>query len=192
MVEGRNNDFDYYSKLADIWSSQADTYWTSYNIFLVIEGLILVAVFQAHSIDNSGSRLALVISLFGYIITLAWLLSGNRRLLALRITSQQARYLEVKLFGSELANGKVQDYFPMFFTSNYAIFKKKVDGLKDHENEIREYFKQEKGMINRTRLELWQNQLAGFSESNIMTLVTPMAFLTLWAFLSLWALFNPI
>ncbi len=185
------SNFDYYSRLIDIWSHQDESFWTSYNIFLVMQGIIIVAIFQAYSVEKVGHFIAVIIAVFGFLITIAWLYSGNRRKAAIRLTSQQARYLEKKIFLDELKMdnnepaGDVTDYFPMFFSGNRAVFSHPPITLEPYELKIKEYYNSNlkqgcRGKINR--------HFSSKSESDIMTLWVPFLFIIIWVVLLLWAL----
>jgi len=180
---------DYYNTLVEIWRHQDTSFWASLNIFLIIEGMMIVAFFQAKGIEQNGENLGFYILIFGIFITIVWLFSGNRRKYAIRLTSLQGRCLEEKIFTEELGiinkipTGNVKDYFPMFFTGNHAFFTPlKKSSLKPHEEEIKAYvnniIKSPKTL--KEKIKYFDRCLMRWSESNIMTIWIPLAFLIIW------------
>ncbi len=140
-----------------------------------------------------GRILTSLIAVVGFLITLAWLFTGNRRKLAIRLTSRQARYLEKKIFSEELQwengipKGRVEDYFPMFFSGNRAVMASADFTLEPHEEKIKEHFSSTKTKPKTISGKIDQH-FSHNSESNVMTVWVPFLFLFAWAILFLWQL----
>lgn len=183
----------YYSELVRIWISQTEAYWKSIDLFLVVQGILFVAVFQILS-DGLDVAYALGIALIGLSFSVMWLVVCARKGVALRLLEHQLRHLEEEMFAERLetlAKAKnddqnkkqelekaIEGVFPMYFVGARAVLLKR----KGRRRELPSY-PHEADMKSHHLREIHQDDLKGIgsiSRFGITSYGVPITFLVAW------------
>jgi hypothetical protein len=171
---------EYYKILIEVWKEQNSSFWTSINVFLVMEGLLFTALFAVSSNADFGPLIIYCIAIVGIVLSLLWLFVSTRKKEALRLVGHQARVLERKLFAANIKNiDDVEGYFSMFFSGNRAVFLKRSPGkerqklnYEEWEKKIDEYHESRYPSVN-----AWTD---GYSEYGVMTVFFPWVLISIW------------
>jgi len=113
----------YYSELVKIWIQNYKAFWSAVYIFLIVQSILFIALFEAASLENQGSFIVFSLSWIGLIVSLMWLFVCGRLRAALILQEHQARHLERRLFHKSIWKPKnYKIYFPMYFSGSRAVF----------------------------------------------------------------------
>jgi hypothetical protein len=184
---------DYYSELVTIWKGQYDAYWKSIDVFLVVQGILFVAIIQA-VIQIVHPIVALGISGIGLSFSIMWLYIGARKVVTLRLLEHQMRHLELELFEQRVTNlnslrarspkveseieAAIDKVFPMYFIGARAVL---LDRGRDQTKYPSYPYEDE---IKRHHLKEIPDALSGFggmSRVKISTYGIPFSFLLPWS-----------
>ena len=115
-----------YESIISIWRRTDESYWTSVNMFILIEGLLLAGYSQ---IIGRPKQLLCVYCIAGILIGLIWLFVLNRKMAFSYIAEEVGRDLEKTTY-SDLKKGG------FFMRSKKIFFKKNMDKqwLKEYYN----------------------------------------------------------
>lgn len=116
----------YYSELVKIWIQNYKAFWSAVHVFLIVESILFVALFEAAKIEDYGNWIVFLLSWVGLIVSLMWLFVCGRLRAALSLLEHQARHLEQEMFQvrKNSSNDPVNDVpcFPLYFSGSRAFF----------------------------------------------------------------------
>ena len=193
----------YYSDLLTIWVHQDEGYFTSVNVFLIMQGLLFVALYQI-AIAGLPSMIAAGLAAIGMTISVMWLFVSARKGAAILLLEHQLRHLEDEIFAkrqervsslkeahadSRDIDKAIEQIFPMYFRTARAVFlknekekRKKKDNKKSKkaipdlpfESEIEAHHQHE-----------LPDSATGFGSRSSMKIISrwvPTMFLLIWSF----------
>ena len=109
MSEPENN-LNKYGYVISIWKRWDESYWTSFHMFLIVEGLLLAGYSQVIDIRDITkiSNYSIIYSLAGIAITILWLFVLHKKMAFTYLAEDVARELENSVFTDLQKGGPFQ------------------------------------------------------------------------------------
>jgi len=129
--QSNNNDeiIQKYDVVISIWKRMDESYWTSFNMFLIIEGLLLAGYSQVIDIKNFSKVFgySIIYSVAGIVITMLWWYVFNKKMAFTYLAEDCARELEEKIFNNGCG----------YFQKTVKIFHKENNNKKEFKEPVR-------------------------------------------------------
>jgi hypothetical protein len=157
-----NDDLKRYEILVTIWKRWDESYWTSFNIFVVVTGLLLAGFTQ---LGKNDDILKQIFCFAGITISILWLLTLNRKFVHLTCCEEEGRKLEKEIYKNTDKKFGV-----------YTSIKKFAHPESEEDNK---YKKEIQNILG------FKKYLTGFSTGALMACVFPIVILIVWIILSM-------
>lgn len=159
-----------YEYIVSIWQRWDESYWTSFNYFLVINGLFFVAfytVFNKLFNDNTDVFVSSIFCIFGFFSCIIWLYILNKKLTFIYLAECVGRKHEEKIYPDLEIKG-------CFYGNSNYLKEKEKNNYKDVHETIKWY---QKGFIK-------------LGSGKLTACAIPILFCILWGVLFVYVLYS--
>ncbi len=120
MYFNENNNLEKYKSLISIWETWDKSFWTSFHVYMILNGLLFASFSQLISKIN---LIAYLISLFGFYINFIWISVLHRKYIHILIAENECKKMENIVFFNTNANG--------CFESSYKFKKGELTDISE-------------------------------------------------------------
>jgi len=170
--------FNYYMKLLELNKAEEESMWTTTNLFLVVQGILVAAISLVISIKDVGIIIAYFLSTIGLFISFMWFFLMRRKRLAIRFTTHQLVHLEQELFKDRLRDvDKIEQYFVLYNLGLKAFYS---DNSEDGNDKVLENIRNHHS-ASRKLQGRFENRLDIIGlKARVITHWFPITFMLIW------------
>ena len=108
-----------YEATLSIWTRWDESYWTSFNIFILIIGVLFAALSQVYT----KLPIVLLICISGLVVTINWIFVLQRKLVHIYVAQEIGKNLETQIFQGMKLGGSFTEIYKFKKTPKDSILK---------------------------------------------------------------------